>query len=447
MSGLKRMVTARLRGANPSTHASEPPSAAAPTPAATSAALPSPGLGSALARRKTARAAAAPVPAVPTTASAQALDVAVALSRSRISPSGSPIVPSGPFVFCTLPSARPVSVAQLLSKSKRVATVRKADAERESLVTALANARSRDVLNMVVSRYAPYALTLHDISARLRASGVRVAQGIVWTSFLGGGKDAFEGGLGLEAAFVLVLLGVGKVRDVLEGGHAFGMAPDPELVAQIRELQAAAGVFAYVRDSLAPGVLADFQGVPPAEIMPDAAAMLYALSLALAQALHVRRAAMNGMSNALLTKLSAAVAEKAGEAVEKGDAVEKAGAKLCDGVKVAARDLYTLARGWTFQYHGLGMPVEQDAGGKVAALKTAVECLTQAGKSQVVGKVAGVDLVSLKKELEDATGENKIVYQHAIPKAADLEIPPGRSLANPTAYDAPRIQAGESASQ
>lgn len=314
-----------------------------------------------------------------------------------------------------------------------MATIRKADAERESLVTALANARSRDVLSMVISRYAPYALTLHDISARLRASGVRVAKGIVWTSFLGGGKEVFESGLGLEAAFVLVLLGVGKVSDVLEG-DGFGMSADAELVAQIRELQAAAGVFAYVRDSLSPSVLADFQGAPPAEIMPDAAGMLCALALALAQALHVRRAAMNGMSNALLTKLSAWAAEKAAEAVEKSDAVEKAGAKLCDGVKVAARDLYTLARGWTFQYHGLGMPVEQDAGGKVAALKAAVECLSQAEKSQVVGKVGGVDLVSLKKELEDATGENKIVYQHAIPKADDLEIPPGRSLANPTAY-------------
>lgn len=239
----------------------------------------------------------------------------------------------------------------------------------------------------------------------------------------------------MEACFILTLHGLISLTEALHTETPFATHPPDLLVPHIRNLQAAAGVFQYLRDNLAPPALADFQGTPPPEIIPDTADMLAHLALAAAQTLLVRRAALSDTSPPLLTKLSLSASELASKASAQAQAVEAASTQLFEPVKRAAADLATLTRAWAFQYHARCLQPETDAGARVSALGHAVDLLSQASTSKLVGDIAVVDIDQVKKDRDDASGENKIVYQHAIPKPHDLQLPPPRALAHAAKFE------------
>lgn len=339
---------------------------------------------------------------------------------------------------------------QLLQDSKRVATIKKADAERYSLVTALENSRDLPVLARVVERYIPYALTVWDLSENLRAKGIKIANGIVWTSALNDSSKAkitFKASFGLDVVMVLSLFATSKLRCVLETDSEFGMQSDQNIIEQIKSVQVAAGVFAYLRDTVSPAVIADFNGTPPPELFPDTSAMFYSLSLCIAQTLHARRAALRRMGVALLSKLSVAACDLAKDALEKYDACVSAGVSLNSDLKMAADHLHLLSQGWAFQYVGLSTPVTENAGVKICALKAAIETLRQATNSPLVGTVAAIDLDMLQKECNETIRANAIAYQKAIPNAEDLVLPSGRTVGVATQFEGRRIAAGEIAAQ
>lgn len=339
---------------------------------------------------------------------------------------------------------------QLLQDSTRVATIKKADAERYSLVTALENARDLSVVTRVVERYVPYALTLWDISETLKAKGTNIAKGIVWTSALiepSKAEVTFNAGFGFEAVMSLSLFAVNKLRHVLETEADFGMQSDQTIIEQIKSAQVAAGVFAYLRDTVSPAVIADFDGTPPPELLPDTSAMLYSLSLCIAQTLHTRRAALRETGVALLAKLSVAACDLANDALEKYDACVSAGVSLNSNLKFAAEQLRLLSRGWSFQYVGLSTVVTEQAGIKICAIKAAIETLQTASNSLLIGKVAAIDLDMLKRERDEAIRANAIVHQKAIPDVGHVPLPPGRALGAATKFEAPRIAAGERRAQ
>lgn len=153
------------------------------------------------------------------------------------------------------------------------------------------------------------------------------------------------------------------------------------------------------------------------------------------------------MSPALLAKLSAAAAELAEKAIAKFDDVVNAAIQIAPDLRIAMISLLTLCQGWALQYFARDTPVAEKAGIKVSALAAAIDTLERAGQSPIVGKVAVIDLDALRNELEAAKGDNRIIYQHAIPNREDLQLPPGRSLVNPTPFDAPRVPRHEKSSK
>lgn len=345
-----------------------------------------------------------------------------------------------------LPYADAIPLEKLLEKSARSVTAKKAAAARFSVVTALENVRDQAVLSRAVDQYVPYALTCWDIAEKLKTKGNNISTGIVWESGLVQDittGDAFDGGFGLEAVMVLMLSALNKLRDVLETEAEFAMSQDQTLVAQIKSMQATAGIFAYTRDAISPTAIAVFNGQPPPELQPDVAGLFCTLCLCVAQALHVRRAALNGMSASTLAKLSIGAKDLANELLASHSAVVQSGTSITADVKSAADDLLLLTSGWAYQY----LAVTADGGLKVGAFRAAIERLTKASHSRLVGKVAALDLDSLPNDLDDAVSENRIVHQDAILRASEITFPPGRVLVSPALYNAPRIPKAETASQ
>eukprot|EP00177_Eucheuma_denticulatum_P008169 GFKZ01014876.1.p1 GENE.GFKZ01014876.1~~GFKZ01014876.1.p1 ORF type:complete len:438 (-),score=68.47 GFKZ01014876.1:401-1714(-) len=399
-------------------------------------------------------------PAPSETPQSNHIDIAAALATTTItstkptSPSTNsshphtPVDPSSPLSLhlARLPIPHPILLRDLLQSSNRVDTINQADAHRHSLVTALSNARDHNILAPLLDTYIPYALTLWDISQNLKAKGIYTPSDIVWTSSLNQhsmSSDTFASALGLEAAMVLFLSALIKLRQIIETDGHFATQSDQLLVSHIKSLQVAAGIFAYIRDTLNPAAIADFEGAPPPELFPDTASMFFSLSVCMAQTLHVRRAAISGMSVPLLAKLSRAANDLANETLVKYKACVTASISLTEDVKNVIDFLDRLSKGWVFQYVGLSTDVSTRAGVRVAALSTAYETLRHASQVPLIGVVATVDLEMISNELDEAVRANKIVYQDAVPVADDIPLPPGRPLGGAKEFEAKRIPADD----
>lgn len=356
-----------------------------------------------------------------------------------------PSIVSHPLMFhlARLPFPHQYDITCLLPTSPCPSTARRASALRFSVVTAISNARDVSVVAHALDAYVPYALACWHLSDAMPHPPKAV---LSWQSGLrevntteATGLRVAAGGLAMEAAFVVGLSALLPMRRIVETEANFGMLPDADLIDQIKTLQAAAGIMHYVRDHIAPKALADFSGVPPPEILPQVADLLADFALCLAQLLHVRRAATGGMSAATLAKLSAAANQQSAVLLSKHEAAIRAGALLNPSVKSAASHLALLARGWTLQYLAATTVTSNNCGAKVCALRCAIGLLKTASTSPMLGTLAALDILALQKQLDDTIGENRIVYQHAIPDINDLQLPLARSLVSPTPYHVPTI--------
>lgn len=376
------------------------------------------------------------------------LDIATALATTKIvsdasphSASTNPSTPRTPpnpskFRLARLPLPEPASLTTVLNKSPDVSLITKADAQRSTLTTALKNARDLAVLVPVIEKYMPYALTLWDLSDELKNSGTAVVKGIVWKSGIcdtATASIAYNDGFGLEVANVLCIYGMSKLRSIVESKAEFCLAPDNQMIAQIKSAHAAAGIFAHLRDNVITKALADFVGIPPPELVQSVADTLYCLSLCIAQALNTRRASVK-MSLSSLAKLSVAANKLANDTISKFDECTASGVRLSLDIKDAANDLAHLTRGWMFQYFGLSMGESEKAANKVSAFKASIEALEKVSNSKMLGKVAKLDLSMLQAELEKARRSNTLVYQDAVPDPDSLTLPPGRVLGSATPF-------------
>lgn len=363
-------------------------------------------------------------------------------SRAASPQYSSPHAPGDLFRLGQLPAATDVNLEELLKQSVRHVTIKRAAAARYSVVTALANRRELSVLSGAIDEYLPYALTCWDIAENLKKKGTNILKGVTWSSGLLNQHSAsvtYEGGFGLEAALVLTLSALCKVRAVAETARGFAMKEDHALVTDIKSLQKAAGMFDYARDEVTPKAMADFVGSPPPELVPEVSSLFSSMSLCLAQALHVRRAVLNGMSPATITKLSAAAKGLAEDVISKHDKVTRLGVSLTRDVETIATDMKRLTTGWTLQYFGASTPGQVDSGAKITSLRESISILTDARSSRILGQVAGLDLANIETQLDDAVSENRVMYQHVIPDAKELRLPPGRLLVSATKYEAIRI--------
>lgn len=346
-----------------------------------------------------------------------------------------------------LPATEPTPLSTILAASGRQVTLRKSDAVRATLFNTLTNMRDVVLLSRVTDDYIPYALTAWDIAEGLRARGSDIPVGFLWRSGLVPNDSAaktYRGGFGFEAAMVVTLSGLNNLRNVLETARNFAMQEDTEQVAQIKSLQCAAGKFVYVRDEVAPRAFAMFEGEPPPEIIPQTATFLHDVALAVAQTLHVRRAFVNNMRQATLTKLAVAAREHVRRLSSTMMSCQRAGARLSPDFNVVIQELDWLTSAWSYLFAAHDF---QTSAPKVAALRAAQSFLERAAQGRLVATVAREYFDGLQTQLDDAESENRAIFLDEIPQLAQVELPQGRFLASATPFDAPRIAKAETKPQ
>lgn len=347
------------------------------------------------------------------------------------------------FRLAQLPATTPAHLSTILATSGMQVILHPADAARAALVNTLTNKRDLELLSRVTNDYVPYALTGWDIAEGLCMKGMVVPMGLLWRSGLVSNDyaaTAYRGGFGFEAAMVVTLSALNDLRSVLETARNFAMHADAEQVVQIKNLQYAAGKFAYIRDEVAPRALALYEGEPPPEIIPQTAAFLHDVALAVAQTLHVRRAFVNNMRPATLTKLAVAAREHVQSLSISMTACQRAGARLSSDFNIVIQELDLLTSAWAYLFAAHDF---QTSAPKVAALRAAQSFLERAKQGRLVAIVARQHLDGLQTRLDDASSENRILFQDEIPQLQHVELPQGRSLVSASPFNAPRIAKSE----
>lgn len=392
--------------------------------------------------------AAAPLPLPPCATSLSSpqsprpADICPSLTRRVTAPQES-------FRLGTLPSTRALDLDLYLGACPpdRIRILRKAHLVRAGLANSLQHKRSLSLLTAAADEYLPYGLSLMDIEREMRENGKDLPPPLVWESGLSAQSPAqvFEADFAFDAAMVIMLCALNRVRAVLETAGRFGAyayeddyaVADRNAIDDIKKLAVAAGMLTYAHDRAIPNALSSYRGAsPPAELAQSVAALLLHLAQAAAQLLLMRRVLAKAGSDGVVAGLSASARRHARAAVDALDACHRAHVVLSPGVATAAHELSLLASGCALRFAApmLGTPAQ-----KVAVLRAALQNLEQAKDGRIVAKLAHAQLDGLHGLLADAVNENRVAFQDAIPHVDDLRLPEPLSISKPEPFKAARV--------